>query len=242
MFALSIFLIKIIAMITMLIDHIAAVGLFDGWEIWRMIGRVAFPLYAFMLAQGFLHTRSKWKYLLRLGVFALLSQPIYTYCFEDVWWDWNGLNIMFTLFAAFCGMWLLDLGKKAAQKRAKGWWLVALLFCAAACGVVLLAELAGVDYGWEGVVLILLFYITAEYKWAWCPIAMLFAYRYQLLLGAWDEPVYQRGIFAAVAFIPMVFYNKKPGPKPQSKAWAAVVKYGFYAFYPLHLAVLAVVF
>ena len=71
---------------------------------------------------------------------------------------------------------------------------------------------------------------------------LLFAFRYQLTTGAWDEPVYQRGIFAAVALLPMLFYNGEPGPKPQSKCGTALLKYGFYLFYPLHLAVLALVF
>ncbi len=239
---MHIFWIKIIAMVTMLIDHTAAVGAFPGWEIWRMIGRVSFPLYAFMLAQGFLHTRSRWKYLLRLLAFAVITQPIYTYCFDGVWWSLDGLNILFTLSAGLCAMWLLELGKRTAQKKGKAWWLWALLLCAVSVAVVYAADLAGVDYGWMGVVLILLFYLFAQSKWAWCPIAMLFAYRYQLTTGAWEEPVYQRGIFAAVAFIPMVLYNGQPGPKPQSKVWAAVVKYGFYAFYPLHLLVLAIIF
>ena len=239
---MSIFWIKIIAMVTMLIDHVAAVGAFPGWEIWRMIGRVSFPLYAFMLAQGFLHTRSRWKYLLRLLAFAVITQPVYTYCFDGVWWKWDHLNILFTLSAGFCAMWLLELGKRMAQKKNKAWWLCALLLCAASVAVVYTADVAGADYGWMGVVLILLFYLFAHAKWAWCPIAMLFAYRYQLTTGAWDEPVYQRGIFAAAAFVPMVLYNGQPGPKPQSKVWAAVIKYGFYAFYPLHLLVLAIIF
>lgn len=239
---MSIFWIKIIAMTTMLIDHIAAVGAFPGWEIWRMIGRVSFPLYAFMLVQGFVHTRSRWKYLVRLLSLAVISQPIYTFCFHDTWWKWDHLNILFTLSAGLSAMWLLELGKRVAQKRGKAWWLYSLLLCISGLAVVLAADLLGADYGWMGIVLMLLFYVTADAKWAWCPIAMLFAYRYQLTTGAWDEPVYQRGIFAAVAFIPLVFYNGEIGPKPQSKLWAAVVKYGFYAFYPLHLLVLAMVF
>ncbi|MBE6697255.1 MAG: hypothetical protein E7581_01905 [Ruminococcaceae bacterium] len=239
---LSIFWIKIIAALTMVIDHAAAVGQFTGWEICRMIGRVSFPLYAFMLVQGFLHTRSRWRYLLQLLALALLSQPIYTYCFNGVWWKWDHLNILFTLAASLGAMWLLDLGKRVAQRRKGAWWLWALLLCMACCGTVFAGEFLGVDYGWEGMVLILMLYVFATTRWAWCPITVLFAFRNQLLTGAWDEPVYQRGIFAAVAFIPMVFYNGKPGPKPKNKVWAAAMKYGFYAFYPLHLLVLAVVF
>ena len=86
---LSIFWIKIIAMVTMLIDHIGSFTPFEGWEYWRMIGRVSFPLYAFMLAQGFLHTKSRWKYLLRMAVLAVLTQPVYTYCFYGKWFKWT---------------------------------------------------------------------------------------------------------------------------------------------------------
>ena len=239
---MSVFWIKIIAMVTMLIDHIAAVGAFPGWEIWRMIGRVAFPLYAFLLVQGFIHTRSRWKYLLRLLALAVITQPIYTYCFDGVWLSLDGLNILFTLSAGLGATWLLDLARRLAQKRGKAWWLWGLLLCVASGALVYAADLAGADYGWMGIVLILLFYLSADAKWAWCPITILFAYRYQLTTGAWAQPVYQRGIFAAVAFIPILLYNGQLGPKPQSKVWAALLKYGFYAFYPLHLLVLALVF
>ena len=239
---MSIFWIKIIASITMLIDHIGSFKPLVGWEYLRMIGRVSFPLYAFMLAQGFVHTRSKWKYLTRMLALACLTQPIYTYCFYADAWKWDSLNILFTLSAGLCCMWLLQLGKDVAKKRKRAWWLFCLALCACACLLMWVADLAGMDYGWPGVLLIVLFYLTKDIKWAWCPVMLLFAFRQQLLTGAWDEPVYQRGIFAAVALIPMLLYNGKPGPKPKSKVWAAVVKYGFYAFYPLHLAVLAVVF
>lgn len=239
---MSIFWIKIVAVLTMLIDHIGAFAPIEGWEYWRMIGRISFPLFAFMLAQGFIYTHSRAKYLLRIAVLAVLTQPIYTYCFYDNWFKWDALNILFTLSAGLGCMWLLELGKRTVQKHGKrGIWL-GLLLCVATGALVLLAELAGVDYGWEGVLLLLLFYMTAEHKWAWCPIVILFAFRNQLLTGNWTEPVYQRCIFGGLAFIPLVFYNGKPGPRPKNKALSAVVKYGFYAFYPLHLLVLAMIF
>ena len=239
---MSIFWIKIIAMVTMLIDHVGSFAPFEGWEYWRMIGRVSFPLYAFMLAQGFLHTRSRWKYLVRLAVLAVLTQPIYTYCFYGEWLKWDELNILFTLSAGLVAMWLLELGKKAVQKRGKRGAWVGLLLCLAAGAVVTAAELAGVDYGWEGVLLILLLYATANFKWACIPIVTLFAMRYQLQTGVWNEPVYSRSLFSVVAILPMLLYNGKPGPKPKSKWGAVLYKYGFYAFYPLHLLVLALIF
>lgn len=239
---MTIFVIKIIAALSMLIDHIGSFQPFEGWEYMRMIGRVSFPLYAFMLAQGFLHTRSKWKYLARMLVLAFVTQPIYTYCFYADTWKWDSLNILFTLSVGLACMWLLQIGKETAQKRKTAWWLGFLALCAAVCGIILASDALGVDYGWMGVMLTLLFYLTANVKWTWCPIMLLFAFRQQLTTGAWDEPVYQRGIFAAVALLPMLLYNGKPGPKPESKWGAVLLKYGFYLFYPLHLLVLALVF
>ena len=239
---MSILMIKIIAVVTMLIDHIGAFQPFAGWEHMRMIGRVSFPLYAFMLAQGFLHTRSRWKYLVRLLVLAILTQPLYTWCFYADAWKWDSLNILFTLSAGLGCMWLLQLAKEIAQKRKRAWWLICLGLCAACCLGVWSGELLGMDYGWMGIMLMLCFYVFSNCKWAWIPLLALFSIRYQLTTGAWDEPVYQRGIFAAVAIIPLLFYNGKPGPKPKSKWGAAVLKYGFYLFYPAHLAVLALIF
>ena len=239
---MSIFWIKIIASVTMLIDHIGSFQPFHGWEYMRTIGRVAYPLYAFMLVQGFMHTRSRWKYLLRLFVLALISQPIYTYCFDGTWWEWDSPNILFTLCAGLCGMWLMELGKQLAQERRSAWWFACIVLSAAVGGIVYLADALNLDYGWEGVLLILLLYLTAAYKWACIPIVTLFSLRKPLQTGAWDEPVYQRAMFSVVAIIPMLLYNGTSGPKPQSKWGAAIYKYGFYLFYPLHLVVLALFF
>ena len=239
---MSIFWIKIIAAVTMLIDHIGSFQPVVGWEHMRMIGRVSFPLYAFMLAQGFLHTKSKRKYLWRMLILACITQPIYTYCFYGDAWKWDSLNILFTLSVGLVCMWLLQIGRDAAQKRKRAWWLACLGLCAATCAIIWASDLLGVDYGWAGVLLPVLLYLTADFKWACIPIVTLFALRNQLMTGAWDEPVYQRSIFSVVAILPMLFYNGKPGPKPQSKFGAALLKYGFYAFYPVHLLVLALIF
>ena len=239
---MSIFWIKIIAALTMLIDHIGSFQPVVGWEHMRMIGRVSFPLYAFMLAQGFMHTRSKWKYLLRMLILAVVTQPIYTYCFYGDAWKWDSLNILFTLSAGLVCMWLLEIGRDAAKKRKTAWWLYCFALCVATCTIIWVTDFLGVDYGWTGILLPVLLYLTADFKWVSIPIVTLFALRNQLMTGTWDEPVYTRSIFSVVALLPMLLYNGKPGPKPKSKWGAALLKYGFYLFYPLHLAVLALVF
>ena len=239
---MSILYIKIIAALSMLIDHVGSFQPFPGWEYLRTLGRVSFPLYAFMLVQGFLHTRAKWKYLVRILLLAFVTQPIYTYCFYADAWKWDELNILFTLSVGLVCMWLLEIGMKTAQKRKTDWWLGCFALCAAVCCIMYAADYLGADYGWMGIALILLLYLTAEHKWAWCPILLLFACRKQLVTGAWNESVYQRNLFAAVSLIPMLLYNGEPGPKPESKWGTALLKYGFYLFYPLHLAVLTLIF
>jgi hypothetical protein len=189
-----------------------------------------------------MHTRSKWKYLLRMLILAVVTQPIYTYCFYGDAWKWDSLNILFTLSAGLVCMWLLEIGRDAAKKRKTAWWLYCFALCVATCTIIWVADFLGVDYGWTGILLPVLLYLTADFKWVSIPIVTLFALRNQLMTGTWDEPVYTRSIFSVVALLPMLLYNGKPGPKLKSKWGAALLKYGFYLFYPLHLAVLAVVF
>lgn len=106
---LTAFHLKIIALITMLTDHVAAVFPFPGPAegLLRGIGRVAFPLYAFLIAEGCRHTRSREKYLLRLGLFGLASQLPFVLAFYPWAWEYRWQtcmlepgNVFYTLFFA----------------------------------------------------------------------------------------------------------------------------------------------
>ena len=79
---LSNFDLKILAIITMTIDHIGAI-VYPNIDIFRIIGRVSFPIFAFLLVEGFKHTSNKLKYFLRLILFAIITQPIYDYAFNN---------------------------------------------------------------------------------------------------------------------------------------------------------------
>ena len=124
------FAIKVAAIITMFIDHTAAVFLerqmmnpnkafVSGPEyyytignidnIMRGIGRIAFPLFIFLLVQGFMHTRNKYKYALRLGLFALISEIPFDMAFKNSTFDFTYQNVFFTLFLGFTFMLLTDL-------------------------------------------------------------------------------------------------------------------------------------
>ena len=87
---------KCIAIITMLIDHIGAV-LFPENLVLRYIGRISFPIFCFLLAEGFYHTKNVKKYMMRLAVFAVLSEIPYDLAFRNTYIEFTRQNVFFTL-------------------------------------------------------------------------------------------------------------------------------------------------
>lgn len=215
--------IKMIAIISMLIDHIGAVvvermlyfpqyreELLTLYMILRSIGRLGFPIFCFLLVEGFAHTGNVWKYALRLGVFALLSEVPFDLAFSDSLL-YNGYqNVFFTLLIGLLAMLLIDrIGKRKWPLALK----VLLQLCAAVAGMYI-AEFMRTDYGALGVMCIMTVYIFRKNRLA------------QVIAGAvvflWEIP-------ASAAFLPVAAYNGKRGWK---------MKYFFYAFYPCHLLLL----
>ena len=112
-------LLKLIAIAAMLIDHIGG-AFFPEVGVFRWIGRLAFPIFCYCLTVGLLYTHDVRKYLTRLGIFALVSQPFYILAFHPVGEFWANLtnwNIFFTLFLSLLGMYGL---------KERKWWLFAL--------------------------------------------------------------------------------------------------------------------
>lgn len=148
---------KIIAMILMLIDHI---GFIYGNVFLRAVGRLAFPIFAFLIANGFRHTRSMPKYALRLLAFAVISEiPFDLFTANKVTVaGWHGLfpelkldNVFFTLFLGLCFLWLNDIYKKRGLKFAKLLSVVTFVFLAALAGFI------SSDYGAVGVAWVAMF-------------------------------------------------------------------------------------
>ena len=155
---------KVIAVISMLIDHTSAVileqipGLENPAFLMRIIGRVAFPIYCFLLVEGFYHTRSRAKYAGRLFLFALISEVPFDLAFSRRMWDFSSSNVFFTLLFGLLVIWGVEgikqkfveevYGNKAAVIRliltivivAAGGFL-ALLFCTGVFVLTLLASI-----------------------------------------------------------------------------------------------------
>ena len=205
---------KYLACLFMLIDHIGYL-LFPQAEILRIIGRPAFPIFAFMIANGYLHTKSPGRYLLRLAVFAAAFQWFYAYMMDD-----DRLSVLFTLATGLAAIWLADTLDKKIGGRALSYGCQLAIMAAAAVG----AELADMEYGWYGVALI----CTA---WLFFDRVQLLAIVWALLTGvfvfAFDGWILQ--LFAVLTPALLCFYNGKPGSGG---------KWFFYIFYAAHIAVL----
>ena len=214
------FALKLIAATTMLIDHIGHVY----WPLtpfyFRLIGRVAFPIFAYLVAEGCRHTTNLNRYLLRLGLFALISHIPFYMVFGP-----QHINVFYTLF--------LGVACVSLYEKLKLWPFVAAL---APLPIVLAGSLLGdwlnSDFGSIGVPLIFILYLAETKRGRLFVLAGGMALQYGLRLLDPFVPNIQGMqvlIFSLFAVVLLCFYNGRLGRK---------VKWGFYLFYPLHLAIL----
>ena len=224
---------KWIAVITMFIDHATAVY-YETW-LWkieritystywtyyalRCVGRIAFPIYCVLLVEGYLHTRSVKKYLLRLFLFALVSEAFFDQAFWMSWFTLSHQNVYFTLAMGLGAMWLWDVITQHDLRRC-AWWrkLCAVL---AAGAVAWAAELANTDYGWVGVAVIMLLFLFRKNGW----LRFLTSGGVLLFAGTIEA-------FGWPDYLLFRFYNGRRGRQS---------KYFFYVFYPAHLALLGII-
>jgi len=140
---------KVIAMVTMVIDHTACYFVSGGWEYecMRGIGRIAFPIFAFLIAEGYRHTRRKWDYGRNLLIFAFISEIPWMLLHTD-----GSHNVLFTLLAGFCCIAILD--KLESHKK-----ILPLLFVLV---IALATSILNTDYGIQGVALVMMFYLFKD--------------------------------------------------------------------------------
>ena len=212
---------KLIAYASMLVDHIGYLFV-PGYHL-RAIGRLAFPIFCFLVAEGAHHTRSAGRYALRLGLWALITELPFDF-FAYRGWNWRGQNVMFTLLLGF-------LAVQAIRKLPADWLKIAAVAAAA-----LLAEVLRTDYGSTGVWLVVLFYMGREHPHRW----ILYLFGMALLFLQMDSPnVHILGpiylplqLFGTAAIVPILLYS---GRKAIAAPW---VKWAFYLFYPVHMVLL----
>ena len=162
---------KIIALVSMTMDHIAYYLMEHGslmYDLMRTMGRMAFPIFAFLLVEGYVHTRSTGKYALNLLAFALIS--------EIPWWLLNHDNTHNVFFTLLLGLIAMEGMCKIGDKPLI-WCIIIALICGNAIWL-------HVDYEYSGILLICAFHIFQPDKVTKCLLATLFMYQYGVI-GLW---------------------------------------------------------
>lgn len=252
------FTLKLIAMITMFIDHFGY-AIMGQFSFFNLFGRLAFPIFAFQISEGFIHTKSVKKYLLRLIIFALISQiPFSLFTYYIVHSNPFTLNVFFTLAFGLVSIYIYDLIIKLFDKicndiksknselnteneksyKHKNAYLNFLkLFSiiigiAIACVLAYCANVLNADYGFWGVIVVFAFYVFKKNKLISTIIFFLLCIAKYLITFIQSGFNYLYILLCLSTFASICFvnsYNGKQGIK---------IKYLLYIFYPLHLLLL----
>lgn len=216
------FVLKIIGIITMLADHVGD-AILGEFSFFNLIGRIAFPIFAFQTVQGYLHTKNLKKHMLKLFLFACLSQIPFM-LFLSTFSSKFMLNIFFTFFLGLLTLFVYD----KCKNKMLGFFFV--IFSS------IIGQLIHVDYGAFGIALIFAFYFFKDKKIQMTIATILLCFARYIPNIVAIPSLYLHYLscifFTALSLIPILFYNKKEGPK---------AKYFFYLFYPLHLLALYVI-
>lgn len=239
---------KMIALVTMFIDHTAAVVLgralmqmgtggfvtegnyafwYEIYNIMRYIGRMAFPIYCFLLVEGFHHTKNLKKYILRLFLFALISEIPFDLAFNDTVLEFGYNNVFFTLGIGLLVIVAMEFVRKhfRLENYTGPEWTILSLFKVLALVVILLTGIFAADgflctdYGSAGVCAIVAMYVLYQSPMIGFTLGVT-------VLGIMSS---SSEYLALLMLIPLYFYNGTRGKQ---------VKYLFYGFYPVHLLLL----
>ena len=227
---------KLIACAAMLLDHVAAALVYDRelYILMRAIGRLAFPIFAFQIAEGFVHTSNFKKYALRLLGFAVVTEIPFNLFYSSRWFNPYHQNVLFTLLLGLLAIYVIDNARK--NKTAKNitlsvLWLV--LICVA-------SVIGFVDYGFLGMLTVVMFYLLRNFPFAWVAQLVAMVLINIVFFEGQVFPVEFFGKmveipsqgFAVLSLIPIWLYGGKKGRSSK------VMQYGFYAFYPVHMLIL----
>ncbi|MDE5977019.1 MAG: conjugal transfer protein TraX [Turicibacter sp.] len=260
---------KMIALTAMLLDHIGAIIIpfLQGYNldmstfvmlegimvVLRLIGRLAFPIFAFLVVNGFYYTSSRKDYLLRLSLFALISEPFFDKAVSGTWIEFSYQNIFFTLVLGLLAIWGYDnISKEKGFNFIGGVYIIL---------VGLIAVNLRTDYSFYGVLTIFMMYLFFKNRkhmsiaigalnillyagaigiWPYIPALIHDSYGYLLdnklgmILQVLLYLEYNAQLFCLIALWPLSLYNNEKGSNK-------INKYYFYAFYPVHLFVLSLI-
>lgn len=239
----SSFSLKMIAVVTMFIDHTAAIILaraltegqtagyitnlnYGKWELiyeaMRIVGRMAFPIYCFLLVEGFMHTRNVWKYLGRMAIFAVISEVPFDLAFSNQIWNWSYNSVYVTLFlglAVITAIHWIDETIHVDNRSLLHKYLKCFAIVATILAGMVVAEMMHTDYSAAGIAAISIMYVFRNNR-------MISFGAGVAALGIISSPT---EFYALLMLYPIYKYHGVQGPK---------LKYFFYAFYPAHILLL----
>lgn len=229
------FSLHLLAMAFMLCDHLWATVI-PGNDWLTCVGRLAFPIFAFLIVEGYFHTRSLKRYVGRLFLFALLSEVPFDLVMGGTAFYPVHQNVLWTF--------LIGIGLIVCNEWARGkgrLWLRAVTAVATVVLGLLLGLVSFADFHFAGVFMVLTFYFFRGRKW-WNFLGQLLAMAYinlEILAGL-SYPVSLAGVtfffpqqgFALLSLPLIWLYRGRQGY--HSRAF----QYGCYAFYPVHLLLL----
>lgn len=219
---------KLIAIVTMFVDHFAAgvyanlyvsgylfrIGKMDNaieiYTVCRNIGRFAFPVFCFLLVESFFYTKSRLKYLRNLVIFTIVSEVPFDLALMNGF-DFEMQNVFFTLAIALLSIWGIQTVRDKVLSKPLTSFILQIVYILIGCFV---ATALHTDYSYYGIVLVVIFYYFRSNRLFACIMGYVW-----FLFEPWCFP----------AFVALLLYNGKRGVR---------LKYFFYAFYPVHLLLL----
>ncbi len=223
---MSAFVLKLIAVFAMACDHFGYL-IFGKFSFLNCIGRIAFPIFAYQITEGYIHTKSLKKYFLRLAIFACISQIPFMLFMTMLNRSIFSLNIFFTLLLGLLAITIFDnIYTKSDNKFYKILGFIAVIL------ISVFASIINCDYGAFGVLAIFIFYLFKQNKLLMnisFIILVFFRYIEDIIYSTYKL---QYILLAICTCLPLVFinlYNNKKGKD---------IKYLLYLFYPLHLLVI----
>jgi len=219
---------KIVALFAMTIDHVGYI-FFPEVEVLRLIGRLAFPIFAFFIAEGCRYTRNKWRYFGLIFVLGLLFEVFARFVGHT-----EDCNIFITFSLSILLIYLLMWAKKSIKEKNKKMASISsIAFFVAVAAVYVLtvvlppytARLTSVDYGFWGVMVPV---FVALFDWHYAKVIM-FAFGL-VLMCALRSPMWLDQWFCLITVPLIMWYNGERGKYR--------LKYLFYVYYPAHLVLL----
>ena len=229
-------MLRVIAVLLMLSDHIWATYMsFGDWMTY--IGRLAFPVFAFQIAEGFVHTSDFKKYALRLLGFAVITEIPFNLFYSSRWFNPYHQNVLFTLLLGLLCIYVIDNLKK---NHKPGNIALSLLWLLLIC----VASVIGFpDYGFLGVLTVVMFYVLRDFPFAFIAqlVAMILInivfFEGQVIPVEFFGKMFEIPIqgFAVFSLVPIWLYGGRKGRSSK------IMQYGFYAFYPVHMLILYII-